>query len=348
MSYIYPSVTNEITKYKIYFVYEGQKIYLGVYASRKEGQRILDEAEKIMHLPAGIPSFDDYTLNYKKVVCLCNLRDNKKYIKNPIYIYSKHFHYYLSQDCILIFDLKELFYFSTYKIHKRGSYLYTQDSVSQKSILSRFGILNHSVAGKDYIFKNNNPYDFRHENLEIINTYKGVTKKQRADKISYAASIFLDKNIIIGHYSSELEAAIAYNKAVDLLQEVYPQKQFVSNYIPFLTHEEYDEIYENLVVSPRLLHMDHHRKRVISGKKYRGVTKDNNSYKVHIGYNSHQYYLGMYPTEKRAAQAYNYASFYLFGRQGYINDVSPLIDDRDTDKIVSFLTKYGILKEMLS
>ena len=52
----------------------------------------------------------------------------------------------------------------------------------------------------------------------------------------------------------------------------------------------------------------------------------------------------MYPTEKRAAQAYNYASFYLFGRQGYINEVNPLVYDGDTQKIVHFLSKYQVLK----
>ena len=346
MSYIYPSRDELAKSYKLYFVYNKEKIYLGSYASYEKAQEILAEAEALMQDPHHlIPDFSKYKMDYKKVISLCNFRDNKKYIKNPIYIYTNYFHYYLSKDCILTFDLKELFYFSTYKIHKRGNYLYTQDNVSQKSILSRFGILNHSVVGKDYFFKNNDPYDFRKENLEIIKSYKGVTKKEKADGDIYIASIYIDSNLIIGYYASEIEAAIAYNKAIDLISDHTPQKLFTPNLIPYLTSDEYQSIYSSITVSPRLLHLEHQRKRVISTKTYRGISKDKNSYKVHIGYNGRQYYLGMYPTEKRAAQAYNYASFYLFGRQGYINNVSPLVDDRDTEKIVGFLRKYGILKE---
>jgi len=346
MSYIYPNSDQKVNSYKLYFVYNKEKIYLGSYATYEKAQEMLSEAEALMQIPDHtIPDFNKYKMDYKKVISLCNFRDNKRFIKNPIYIYSNYFHYYLSKDCILTFDVKDLFYFSTYKIRKRGNYLYTQDSVSQKSILSRFGILNHSVLGKDYYFKNNDPYDFRKENLEIINTYKGVTKKEKADGDIYIANIYIDSNLIIGYYNTEIEAAIAYNKAIDLIIDHTPNKTYTPNLIPYLTKDEYQNIYNNLTVSPRLLHMDHHRKRVTSIKKYRGISKDKNSFKVHIGYNGKQYYLGMYPTEKRAAQAYNYASFYLFGRSGYVNNISPLVDDRDTEKIVSFLSKYGILKE---
>lgn len=345
MSYIYPSTSANITKYKVYFVYFGQKIYLGIFNTYEEAKNILTEANTIMSSPSGLPDFSEFTLNYKKIICLCNLRDNKTYIKNPIYIYPTYFHYYLSKSSFLIFDLKELFYFSTYKIYKRGSYLYTQDSVSQQSILSRFGILNHSIVGKDYRFRNDNPNDFRQDNIEIINAYKGVTKKEKNNCTLYTSSIYIDKNIVLGHYSSEIEAAIAYNKAIDYLIGTGTTKNFVHNAIPFITKDEYQMIYEKIILSPRFFHLDHQRKRVISTKKYRGITKENNSFKVNIGYHSKQYYLGMYPTEKRAAQAYNYASFYLFGRQGYVNEVSPLIDDRDTNKILKFLTKNGILKE---
>lgn len=344
MSYIYPTIIKDTIKYKIYFLYEKQKIYLGTYPSMESAEKVVAEAEHIVSLPPGIPDLNEYHLNYKKIISLCNLRDHHHYIKNPIYLYPTYFTYYLSKDCILTFDLKELFYFSTYKIYKRGNYLYTQDSVSQQSILSRYGIPNYSVLGKDYRFKNGDPYDFRLENIEIINTYKGVSKKKKGDTTVYVAYIFFNSNLIIGHYTSELEAAIAYNKAVDVLIEANPSKTYVHNVIPFLTKTEYQAIYDRLEISPRLYFPEHNRKRVISTKKLRGISKDQNSYRAYIGYHGKQLYLGMYPTEKRAAQAYNYASFYLFGRQGYINEVSPLVYDGDGDKIVKFLDKYHILK----
>lgn len=348
MSYIYPSVSQGKTTFKVYFVYNNQKIYLGTYPTEEAALAILAEAEDIMQALPGTINFTPYTLNYKKVICLCNFRDHNKYIKNPIYIHQTYFHYYLTKSCILVFDNKDLLYFSTYKIYKRGNYLYTQDSISQKNILSRFGIPNHSVPGKDYIFKNNNPYDFRQSNLEIINSYKGVTKKVQNNSCIYVTSIYTDTNIVVGHYHTEAEAAIAYNKAIDLLYKQGNNKEYIYNVIPFITQDEYNKIYNTLFISPRITHLEHQRKRIISTKTLRGVTKDHASYKVHIGYNGKQYYLGMYPTEKRAAQAYNYASFYLFGMKGYINDVSPLIEDRDINKIVGFLSKYGILKEATS
>ncbi len=344
MSYIYPIVVNDVTKYKTYFLYEAHKLYLGTYPTMECAKKVIDEAKELMNLPAGPPEFGTYSLNYKKIVSLCNLRDNKSYIKNPIYLYPTHFTYYLSKDCVLTFDLKDLLYFSTYKIYKRGNYLYTQDAISQQSILSRYGIPNHSVINKDYIFKNNNPYDFRYNNIEIINGYKGVTKKLKDNTEIYIAYIYIKTNLIIGHYSSEIEAAIAYNKAVDILSKHNLDKDYTYNTIPFITKAEYEAIYNNLTISPRIEHLEHTRKRVISQKQLRGVSKDQNSYKAYIGYQGKQIYLGMYPTEKRAAQAYNYASFYLFGRQGYVNDISPLIYDGDISKIAGLLDKCHVLK----
>ncbi len=344
MSYIYPSVLNEKTQYKVYFVFESNKIYLGTYPSMETAEKVLAEAKALMNAPKGPPCFEHASLNYKKIVSLCNLRDHKKYMKNPIYLYGPYFHYYLSKDCILVFDSKDLFYFSTYRIYKRGNYLYTQDSISQQNILLRFGIPNHSVMNKDYFFKNGNPYDFRSENLVVVNGYKGVKQKLKKDKAIYIAYIHTKTNLIIGHYESEMEAAIAYNKAIDLLHEQNLNHDYTPNTIPYITKTEYQAIYDRISVSPRLTNPEHGRKRVISTKRLRGISHDNNSYKVHIGYKGKQLYLGMYPTEKRAAQAYNYASIYLYGRQGYINEVTPLIDESDSIKIAKFLGKYQILK----
>ena len=344
MSYIYPSILNGNTKYKVYFVYESNKIYLGIYPSMETAQKALEEAQMIMEAPKGPPDFNFFTLSYQKIVSLCNFRDHRKYIKNPIYLYATYFHYYLSKECILVFDSKDLLYFSTYKIYKRGHYLYTQDSVSQQNILSRFHIPSYSVIGKDYYFKNGNPFDFRRENLISINHYKGVKQKVKQDQLVYVASIYIDTTLVIGYYASEIEAAIAYNKAIDLLRQQNSPHHYTYNTIPYLTDTEYQVLYEKISVSPRLLHLAHARKRIFSTKKLRGISKGHTSYKVHIGHQGQQFYLGTYPTEKRAAQAYNYASFYLYGRQGHVNHVSPLIDENDSAKIAKFLKKYRLLK----
>lgn len=340
MSYIYPTLKGNKKEFKVYFLHQTHKIYLGTFSSLEKAEMALKEAEQIMLLPFGPPDFWASTLNYKKLVCLCNLRDHHTYIKNPIYLFPTYFRYYLSKDKILLFDLKDLFFFSTYKIYQRGHYLYTQDHISQQSILSRFHIQNHSVLGKDYYFKNNDCYDFRRENLIIINPYKGVSKKENQNASFYVTSIYTTKNIILGHYTSEIEAAIAYNKAIDLLKANGIEKEYVPNSLPYLTKYEYEQIYNKVSISPTLLEPHHKHKRVTSHKRYRGICKDKNSFKALIGYGGKQIYLGNYPTEKRAAQAYNYASFYLYGRQGHINDITPVIYDPDTTRIAQYLTKH--------
>lgn len=346
MSYIYPNVKGDHTTYKVYFLYEKKKIYLGLYASHEDAQLALKQALEIMQAPFGNLDFMHSIIDYKKIISLCNFRDHKVYIKNPIYLMNHYFYYYLSKDIILTFDMKDLLFFSTYKINKRGNYLYTQDSISQQSLLNRFGILNHSVPGKDYIFKNGNPYDFRRENLEIINSYKGVSKKVKDDKTFYVASIYTTQPLVLGHYDSEIEAAIAYNKAIDFLTTTYSScRDYIPNTIPFLTKAEYHAIYDRIKLSPRLKNPTATRKRALVGNTYRGVSQTKSGFRANIGYNKKQIHLGIYPTEKRAAQAYNFASFYLFGNNGHINDVTPLVHDLDAGKIAKHLAKHNLTKK---
>lgn len=346
MSYIYPHIKGDLTTYKVYFLHEKKKIYLGAYPSSEEAQLALKEAHDIIKAPFGALDFTYSIIDYKKVISLCNFRDYKVYIKNPIYLKDKYFYYYLSKDIILTFDMKDLLFFSTYKVCKRGNYLYTQDSISQQSLLNRFGILSHSVPGKDYVFRNGNPYDFRRDNLEVINNYKGVSKKEKDGQTFYVASIYTTQPLVLGHYTSEIEAAIAYNKAIDFLMATSSTtRDYIPNSIPFLTKSEYDAIYEGITLSPRLKHPNATRKRVLAGNTYRGVSQTKSGYRANIGYNKKQIHLGIYPTEKRAAQAYNFASFYLFGSNGHINDISPLIHDPDATKVAKHLEKHQLTKK---
>lgn len=343
MSYIYPSCKNSITRYKVYFVYNSKKIYLGLFDTPLAANNALLEAQAIMDNPVDIAQYTCTYIDYKKFISLCNFRNHHVYIKNPICIYDSYFCYYLSKEIVFTFDIKDLLFFSTYKICKRGHYVYTQDSVTQQSILSRFGIHPHSVCGVDYKFRNGNLYDFRRENLEIVNAYKGVTHKIKNDESIYITKIFINQNVVIGHYLSQLEAAIAYNKAIDILFENGNGRDYIKNTIPYLTRSEYNQIYDKLDISPRIK-VPAKQKRVVSTKQYRGTCKDKSGFRASIGYKGVQMYLGIYPTEKRAAQAYNFASFYLYGNNGYINDINPLIYHNDSDQIARQLSKYNILK----
>ena len=343
MSYIYPSLENQKTRYKVYYVCQQKKIYLGLYDTEQEAKNALEEAANVMNQSIPIEEYACQYLNFNKYVTLCNFRDRRVYIKNPIYTYDTYFDYYLSQDLILTFDMKDLFFFSSYKIRKRGNYIYIQDSVTQQSILSRFGIHPHSTYGIDYKFKNGNSYDFRRENIEIINSYKGVIYKEKNGTLVYVAKIFIDHDIVIGHYATQTEAAVAYNKAADILEKRGIKKEFIRNTIPYLTLTEYNEIYDRLMVSPALK-APSKQKRIVSSKEYRGTCKDKSGFRASIGYKGKQIYLGIYPTEKRAAQAYNFASFYLYGSSGYVNDVTPLIYEGDSAQIAKQFLKYNITK----
>lgn len=174
MSYIYPLLQNNTTRYKVYFLCQSKKIYLGLYTTLADAEATLLEAKRLIQESLDIAYANYKFIDYKKYISLCNFRDRKVYIKNPIYIYDNYFNYYLSSDIILTFDIKDLLFFSTTKISKRGNYIYAQDTITQQSILSRFGIPPHSVYGIGYKHKNGDRYDFRRHNLEIISSYKGV------------------------------------------------------------------------------------------------------------------------------------------------------------------------------
>ena len=56
-----------------------------------------------------------------------------------------------------------------------------------------------------------------------------------------------------GIYEDMTEAAIAYNKAVDVLHRNGLQKNFTMNYIDTVSPSQYAEIYSHLKISPKIL-----------------------------------------------------------------------------------------------
>ena len=123
----------------------------------------------------------------------------------------------------------------------------------QYSILSRYGIRPYAVANRDYQFANGDDTDFRYSNLVIINHYHGVLQYQKKGITKYRAVIHINGNFIIGTYSSEEKAAIAYNKAVDLAKNAGINRNFPENYIDTLSPKDYADIYTKIKVSKRYL-----------------------------------------------------------------------------------------------
>jgi len=192
-------------------------------------------------------------LPFEKWVTLINYRDNGMYIATPIYLHKKYFEYYLSPTEILKFDIDDLFYYSSRKIMKRGRHFFVADYGMQVNIVSRYGIKNYAVEGKDYSFVNGDNLDFRYENIEIYNIYNGVSKKETKTGILYTAKIHIRGNYTIGNYRTETEAAIAYNKAIDILKKAGVTKNFVPNYLEGLSPKAYADIYSDLKISPKIL-----------------------------------------------------------------------------------------------
>ncbi|MGL4345591.1 MAG: hypothetical protein ACRCTE_10360 [Cellulosilyticaceae bacterium] len=344
MAYIYPIIKNNFTQYTVYYLYKSKKIYIGIYNSEIEAQEAYNYTNRVFREGISIETYSPGRIAFQKFITLVNFRDHGMFINHPIYVCSGYFKYFFSEEVYLILDLKDLFYFSTYKIYRRGHYLYTSSSHSQQSILTRFGITPKSTYGKDYMFVNGNRYDLRRENIIVLNHYHGVSCKIKDDKPLYTTRIYHEKNIVVGHYTSEIQAAIAYNKAAHILLERGVCRTYPLNTIPYLTQSEYDSLYVSLSLSPRLSNPSI-QKKVASHKLYRGTYKDKSGFRACIGYQGKQIYLGNYPTEVRAAQAYNFASFYLYGKEGHVNQVTPLIYDTDDHIIYKKLQKAGVLKE---
>ena len=204
-------------------------------------------AESIIQSPkSGLP--------FPKQMILLNFRDNGIYIPNAIYLRNGYFSYYLSPTEELIFDIDDLFYYSNRKIMKRAGHLFVNDYGMQVTIQSRYGIKPYGVEGRDYVFINGNNHDFRYSNIEILCPYNGVILKQKNDTIQYVARLHINGNYIIGTYDTITEAAIAYNKAIDLAKSHGIHKNFTPNYIDELSPREYADAYTRIKISKKFMH----------------------------------------------------------------------------------------------
>lgn len=241
--------------YRSSFTYKNKHISLGSFDIQEDAHAAYLEAGKIVS-DSSI-SIMNYTecspLAFEKWVVLCNFRDNNIYFSTPIYIRKQYFSYYLDMHTELKFSIDDLFYYSSHKIMRRNGHYFVSDYGMQVTILSRYGIKSYGVPGKDYNLINGDIYDFRYENIEILNTYHGVRHVTHRGRPMYQARIHLKGYYIIGYYHSALHAAIAYNKAIDILASKGCKKQFRPNYTEEISASMYADIYRSLKISTRLL-----------------------------------------------------------------------------------------------
>lgn len=243
--------------YRSSITYRMKHISLGSYANEsdahaayEEARRLLDDTSLTFH-----PQFVPSALSFEKYVILMNFRDNNYYFKNPIYAYAKYFLYFLSQEHILKFDTDDLFYYASHKIMKRGGHLFLADYGMQVSLLSRYGIRPYAVEGRDYRFINGDPNDLRYENIEVLLPYHGVQIVAHPAQNRYKTVIHIRSNYVVGTYPTLEEAAIAYNKAVDILKKNGFKRQFLQNYIETLSPSQYASIYTEVAISDTIFQL---------------------------------------------------------------------------------------------
>lgn len=251
---VYEAYTKDRTRYyRANIHYRSKHISLGSFPTFEAANAVYVQARALLDdtaaaLPDAFLQYDQ--IPFEKTVILLNFRDSGMYLGTPIYLQSQHFFiYYLSPDTELKFDNDDLFYYSSHKILQRGGHLYTNDYGMQVSLLSRYGIKNYAVAGTDFEFVNGDHHDFRYANIRNINPYYGVSRQDQGGRISYLTRIHINGNYQIGIFASERDAAIAYNKAVDLAKAAGINRNYPMNYIAGLSASDYADIYTHIKVS---------------------------------------------------------------------------------------------------
>ncbi len=240
--------------YRSSITYRNKHISLGSYDTEEAAHAAYKVAKDLIsNKDITIDAYrTDTPLDFDKFVTIINFRDNKVYIKNPIYLEKSYFQYYLTPSMIFKFDIDDLFYFASHKISRRNGHLWVADYGMQVNLYSRYGIKPHAVLDRDYRFINGDRYDFRYDNIEIINRYTGVYAVKRSVYTKYSARILVNGLYTIGTYDTEVEAAIAYNKAADIIKKARPEKNFRQNYIDSLSAKEYALMYIKVPISDRI------------------------------------------------------------------------------------------------
>lgn len=245
------------TYYRASFTYKNKHISLGSFDDPQTAHRVYRSAQLLIsskNLSVEDYSSSNHCLPFDKWVTIINFRDNNIYFPTPIYVRNKYFSYYLSPSEELKFSIDDLFYYSSHKIMKRGGHLFVADYGMQVSIVSRYGIKPYAVEGRDYYFNNGDSLDYRYENIEVINAYHGVTFTTYHGKPCYKARIHINGDFVVGYYESAIHAAIAYNKAIDVLSANGFNKSFVQNYIDEIPASVYAELYSSIKIRKSIAH----------------------------------------------------------------------------------------------
>ena len=136
--------------YRSSLTYKNKHISLGSFPTEEQAHQSYIEASMLLNAPLSLEDISHASLHlpFDKAVTLINFRDNGLYIGTPIYLRKNYFSYYLSANEELKFDIDDLFYYSSHRILRRQGHLYVNDYGMQVTLLSRYGIRNHSLQSR--------------------------------------------------------------------------------------------------------------------------------------------------------------------------------------------------------
>lgn len=242
------------TYYRVSITIGGRHISLGSYDDISTAGAVYTEAGQIMNSGYSIDEYAMHNFNipFRKYVVLINYRDNKIYFKTPVYLSKHYFTYYIEETDFLKFSVDDLFYYTTHSIMRRGGHLFVADYGMQVNILSRYGIREHSVCGRDYLFANGDRTDYRYGNIIIINPYHGVFHYIKNGRDYYKVKIHINGDYVVGTYPTAVEAAIAYNKAADILHAAGCTINYPENYPENISAISYASIYNSIRISSKI------------------------------------------------------------------------------------------------
>lgn len=253
---VYPAQKKDGTPYwRASVTHKGKHISLGSFDDETAAERAYQEACVVLRGGAdkALPEISDYrestcAMPFSKWVALINFRDNGIWCRGPIYLRKGYFEYYLSATEDYRFGPDDLFYYTHHTIQKRGGHLFVADYGMQVSVLSRYGVRPYSVPGRDHYFKNGDDHDYRPGNLVVVNRYMGVQQESRRKNFVARINMGSGKTIVVGHYDTEDEAAIAYNKAVDVLKAAGSDRAYEKNYLDDVSPAKYIVLYNNIKI----------------------------------------------------------------------------------------------------
>jgi len=123
---------------------------------------------------------------------------------------------------------------------------------------------------------------------------------------------FQGKEIYLGTYDTEIEAAMAYNKKlIELYGEHYRKNQI--NIFSDEILKQYSNFQINVNNKPK-------ENKI---KKYIGITYQNNKFNSRFNFNKKSYYVGRFNSELEAVKAYNKKALEICGNNAKINIIDP-------------------------